>query len=64
MCHCYVMAWQVCMCQYIFNNNTLDLYVCMTQLKQASKIEENICIKIKMIIDKTTMDGMHVIMYV
>ncbi len=29
--------------QRLFNNNTLDLYVCLTQLKQALKIEENIC---------------------
>ncbi len=28
----------------LFNNNTLDLYVCLTQLKQALKIE-NICSK-------------------
>ena len=31
--------------QRLFNNNTLDLYVCLTQLKQALKIEENICRK-------------------
>ncbi len=31
--------------QRLFNNNTLDLYVCLTQLKQAWKIEENICRK-------------------
>ncbi len=31
--------------QLLFNNNTLDLYVCLTQLKQALKIEENICRK-------------------
>ncbi len=28
--------------QRVFNNNTLDLYICLTQLKQALKIEENI----------------------
>ncbi len=28
--------------QGLFNNNTLDLYVCLTQLKQALKIETNI----------------------
>ncbi len=31
--------------QRLFNNNALDLYVCLTQLKQALKIEENICRK-------------------
>ncbi len=33
--------------QRLFNNNTLDLYVCLAQLqlKQALKIEENICRK-------------------
>ncbi len=31
--------------QRLFNNNTLDLYVCLSQLKQALKIEENICRK-------------------
>ncbi len=31
--------------QQLFNNNTLDLYVCLTQLKEALKIEENICRK-------------------
>ncbi len=31
--------------QRLFNNNTLDLYVCLTQLKQALQIEENICRK-------------------
>ncbi len=30
--------------QRLFNNNTLDLYVCLTQLKQALKIE-HICRK-------------------
>ncbi len=29
----------------LFNNNTLELYICLTQLKQALKIEENICKK-------------------
>ncbi len=29
----------------IFNNNTLDLYIYLTQLKQVLKIEENICRK-------------------
>ncbi len=29
--------------QWLFNNKTLDRYVCLTQLKQALKIEENIC---------------------
>ncbi len=33
--------------QCLFNNNTLDLYACLTQLKQALKTEENICIKNK-----------------
>ncbi len=32
--------------QHLFNNNTLDLYACLTQLKQALIIEEHIlCIK-------------------
>ncbi len=31
--------------QRLFNNNTLDLHVCLPQLKQALKIEENICRK-------------------
>ncbi len=31
--------------QRLFNNNTLDIYFCLTQLKQALKIEENICSK-------------------
>ncbi len=35
----------------IFNTylikKTLDIYVCLTQLKQVLKIEENICIKNK-----------------
>ncbi len=31
--------------QRLFNYNTLDLYVCLTQLKQALEIEENICRK-------------------
>ncbi len=29
--------------QRIFNNNTLDLYACLNQLKQALRTEENIC---------------------
>ncbi len=29
----------------LFINNTLDLYTCLAQLKQALKIEENICIQ-------------------
>ncbi len=29
--------------QRLFNNNTLDLYTCLNQVKQALKIEENIC---------------------
>ncbi len=28
--------------QRLFNNNALDFYVCLTQLNQALKIEENI----------------------
>ncbi len=32
--------------QRLFNNNTVDLYTCLTQLKQALKIEINICITI------------------
>ncbi len=31
--------------QRLFNNNTLELYTCPTQLKQALKTEENIRIK-------------------
>ncbi len=34
--------------QSLFNNNMLDLYACMTQLKQELTIVENICIKIIM----------------
>ncbi len=33
--------------QRLFNNNTLDLYDCLTQFMQALQIEENICIKNK-----------------
>ncbi len=33
--------------QHLFNNNTLDLYVCLSILKHALQIEENICIKNK-----------------
>ncbi len=33
--------------QHIFNNSILELYTCLTQLKQALKLEENICIKKK-----------------
>ncbi len=29
--------------QCLFNNNTLELYTCLNQLKQALKAEENIC---------------------
>ncbi len=29
----------------LFNDNTLDLYACLIQLKQTLKIEEHICIK-------------------
>ncbi len=28
--------------QHLINNNTLDLYACLTQLNQVLKIEENI----------------------
>ncbi len=31
--------------QHFFNDNTLDLFACLIQLKQALKIEEHICIK-------------------
>ncbi len=31
--------------QRVFNNNIRDLYVCLTQLKQALKIDEHICRK-------------------
>ncbi len=31
--------------QRLFNNNTLDLYTCLNQLKQALETEENICNK-------------------
>ncbi len=33
--------------QRLFNNNTRDLYNCLTLLKQALQIGENICIKNK-----------------
>ncbi len=32
--------------EHLFNNNILDLYTCLNQLKQALKTEENICKKI------------------
>ncbi len=31
--------------QRLFNNNTLDLYTCLNQLKQALKTEEKMCNK-------------------
>ncbi len=58
----------------MFNNNTLDLYRYLTQLKQTLIIEENICIKnnsknkssnttLSMRIYNAIMNIMHVIMY-
>ncbi len=59
--------------QCLFDNNTLHLYACLTRLKQALQIKENICIKIKMkknsshstlymIIYKTIVETIHAIM--
>ncbi len=42
---CTLYAKHYIYIQRLFNNNTLDLYVCLTQLKQALRIEENICRK-------------------
>ncbi len=42
---CILYAKYYIYIQHLFNNNTLDLYTCLTQLKQALKIEENKCIK-------------------
>ncbi len=42
---CVLYAKYYIYIQCLFNNNTLDLYICLTQLKQAMKIEEHICIK-------------------
>ncbi len=44
---CILYAKYYIYIQRLFNNNTLCLYACLTQLKQALKIEENICIKNK-----------------
>ncbi len=42
---CILYAKYYIYIQCLFNNNTLDLYACLTQLQQALKVEENICIK-------------------
>ncbi len=42
---CILYAKYYIYIECIFNNNTLDLYTCLNQLKQDLKIEENICIK-------------------
>ncbi len=44
---CILFAKYYIYIQRLFNNNTLDLYDCLTQLKQALQIEENIFIKNK-----------------
>ncbi len=40
---CILYAKYYIYIQRLFINNTLDLYTCLNQLKQALKIEENIC---------------------
>ncbi len=42
-CILYV-KYYICI-QRLFNNNTLDLYACLNQLKQALKTEKKLCIK-------------------
>ncbi len=42
---CILYAKYYIYIQHLFNNNTLDLYACLNQLKQTLTIEENICIK-------------------
>ncbi len=42
---CILYAKYYIYIQSLFNNNTLDLYTCLKQLKQALKTEENICKK-------------------
>ncbi len=44
---CILYAKYYVYIQHLFNNNTLDLYACLAQLKQALKREENICKKNK-----------------
>ncbi len=39
---CMLYAKYYIYVQRLFNNNTLDLYTCLNQLKQALKIERNI----------------------
>ncbi len=41
---CILYAKYYIYIQHLFNNNTLDLYACLTKLKQALKISENIFI--------------------
>ncbi len=43
LCKLYVKYYIYSHC--LFNDNTPDLCACLIQLKQALKIEENICIK-------------------
>ncbi len=40
---CILCAKYYIYIQPLFNNNTLDLYACLNQLKQPLKTEENIC---------------------
>ncbi len=42
---CILYAKYYIYIQRLINNNTLDLYACLNQLKQVLKIEEDICIK-------------------
>ncbi len=43
---CILYAKYYIFIQSVFNDNTLDLYDCLTQLRQALQIE-NVCIKNK-----------------
>ncbi len=45
--YCILYAKRYIYIQRLFNNNTLDLYDCLTQIKQTLQIEENTCIKNK-----------------
>ncbi len=73
---CILYAKYYIYIQYLFNNNMLDLYACLIQLKQALKNRRKYMLyKIKkknissnstlfIIIYETTMEAIHVIMYV
>ncbi len=43
--YCILYAKYYIYIQRLFNNNTLDLYTCLNQLKEALKTEEKICNK-------------------